>query len=182
MSFQAYLDTVKAKTGKTPQDFIKLTKEKGLTKHADLLAWLKTDFGLGHGHANAIIHVINQAEKPKASADERVDKHFSGAKAAWRKPYDDLLETLKGFGADVRTAPTNSYISLLRKDKKFGIVQVTGKRMDIGIKLGGAAAKGRFEESGDWNAMVTHRVRIENAKDIDKEIISWLRKAYDKAG
>jgi hypothetical protein len=58
MSFQAYLDNIKAKTGKTPADFKKLAKEKGLfkpdMKAGEIIAWLKKDFGLGHGHSMAI--------------------------------------------------------------------------------------------------------------------------------
>jgi hypothetical protein len=58
MSFQAYLDNIKAKTGKTPADFKKLAKEKGLLrpdmKAGEIVAWLKKDFGLGHGHSMAI--------------------------------------------------------------------------------------------------------------------------------
>jgi hypothetical protein len=58
MSFQAYLDNIKAKTGLTPDDFKKLAKKKGLlepgVKAMQIVAWLKKDFGLGHGHAMAI--------------------------------------------------------------------------------------------------------------------------------
>lgn len=58
MTFQAYLDNIYAKTGKTPDDFKALAKEKGLLKYADIIAWLKSDFGLGLGHARAIAHII----------------------------------------------------------------------------------------------------------------------------
>jgi hypothetical protein len=63
MSFQAYLDNVEEITGKTPNDFIAMAKEKNLTKHADILAWLKEDYGLGTGHAKAIVHVILNGDK-----------------------------------------------------------------------------------------------------------------------
>lgn len=181
MSFQTYLDNVKAKTGKTPEDFIRLAKEKGLTTHAELLAWLKSDFNLGTGHARAIIHVIQGAEKPRESDEDAVAKHFTGGKAAWRAPYDDLLAKLKAFGADVRVAPTSTYLSLLRGEKKFGVVQVTSKAIDIGIKDKSAPVEGRFEESGSWNNMVTHRVRISDPAQIDAEVLARLRQAYDKA-
>ncbi len=72
-------------------------------------------------------------------------------------------------------------ISILRKDKKFAIVQVSAKRFDVGIKLSGAPSEGRFAESGTWNAMVTHRVGIDAPDQIDAELIGWLRQAYDKA-
>jgi hypothetical protein len=38
MSFQAYLDNVKAKTGKSPADFAKLVNQEGLTKHGGIVA------------------------------------------------------------------------------------------------------------------------------------------------
>ena len=58
---------------------------------------------------------------------------------------------------------------------------MTGERMDIGIKLKNMATTGRFEEAGTWNAMVTHRVRITDPKQIDAEVINWLKQAYDKS-
>jgi len=51
MSFQAYIDNIKAKTGKTPEEFKKLAKKEGLlqpgVKAGAIVAWLKRDFGLG---------------------------------------------------------------------------------------------------------------------------------------
>lgn len=63
MSFQAYLDNIQAKTGKNIEDFRKLAEQKGFlqsgqlktgVKAGDIVAWLKQDFDLGHGHAMAI--------------------------------------------------------------------------------------------------------------------------------
>ena len=58
MSFQAYIDNIKTKTGKTPEDFKKLAEKKGLLKPGvkamEIVAWLKKEYGLGHGHAMAI--------------------------------------------------------------------------------------------------------------------------------
>jgi len=65
MSFQAYLDNIKAKTGKTPDDFKKLATKNGLlkagTKAGQIVAWLKKDFELGHGHAMAIYAVLKSS-------------------------------------------------------------------------------------------------------------------------
>jgi len=58
MSFQAYLDNVEEKTGKTPNDFIAEAKQKNITQFKDIIAWLKKDYGLGLGHARAIAYVI----------------------------------------------------------------------------------------------------------------------------
>ena len=67
MSFQAYPDAVKAKTGKTPDDFRVLVEQQGLVKHSKIVAWLKSTYGLGHGHANAVTEVILHAGGPKLS-------------------------------------------------------------------------------------------------------------------
>lgn len=66
MSFQAYLDNIDLKTGKTPNDFIELAKAKGFdkdTKAGEIVAWLKQDYELGHGHAMALVHVIKNGAK-----------------------------------------------------------------------------------------------------------------------
>lgn len=78
MSFQAYLDNVEEKTGKTPEQFIALAKEKDLTKHGDILTWLKQDYGLGTGHARAIAYVIlhgDTFEVKQTSGTHRYDSN-----------------------------------------------------------------------------------------------------------
>jgi len=56
MSFQAYIDNIYKKTGKTPEEFKNLADKEGLlqpgVKARTIVAWLKRDFGLGHGHAS----------------------------------------------------------------------------------------------------------------------------------
>jgi len=67
MSFQAYLDNIETKTGKTPNEFVQLAKQKGYddpkTKAGVIIDWLKQDFDLGRGHAMAIVHVIKNGAK-----------------------------------------------------------------------------------------------------------------------
>ena len=64
MSFQAYLDNIEDKTGLTPRQFIELAKEKGFdapdVKAGVIVDWLKQDYGLGRGHAMALVHVIKK--------------------------------------------------------------------------------------------------------------------------
>lgn len=76
MSFQAYLDNIEAKTGKAPEEFIQLAKDKGYdkpeVKAGEIVAWLKEDFGLGHGHAMALVHIIKHGVQIS-------DKHVGSA-------------------------------------------------------------------------------------------------------
>lgn len=185
MTLKAYLDNIEAKTGMTPKDFKVLADRKGLLKEGvktgQIVAWLKEDYGLGQGHAMAIVLTLRSSCQPRLSKAEQVAKHFAGKKSGWRKPYDELMARVRKFGPDVSVAPTNSYISLLRKRNKFAVVQVTSEHLDIGIKLKGAKTTHRFAEAGAWNRMVTHRVRVDNPRQMDAEVLGWLKQAFDRA-
>lgn len=184
MSFQAYIDNIKAKTGKTPEDFKKLAEKKGLLKPGmkagTIVAWLKKDFDLGHGHAMAIYTVFKGLREKGADKSAALEKHFKGEKEKWRTVYQSLLRKVNSFGKDVTTDPVVSYISVLRGKRKFALIQITNDRMDIGIKLKGQADTNRFELAGNWNAMMTHRVSIISSKELDKELYTWLQKAYEQ--
>ena len=86
MSFQAYLDTIEAKTGLTPRELLAIAAERGLdgpdTKAGAVVEWLKADYGLGRGHAMALFHVIKNG--PGISA-----KHVGGSGA-----HHDASDTL----------------------------------------------------------------------------------------
>lgn len=67
MSFQAYLDNILAKTGKSPSDFKEMAENKGFiengkiksdVKATQITNWLKEEFELGHGHAMAIYALL----------------------------------------------------------------------------------------------------------------------------
>ena len=62
MSFQAYIDNIFSKTGKTPEDFLAAAKAKGMfepgVKVMQIVDWLKKDYDLGHGHAMAIVQTF----------------------------------------------------------------------------------------------------------------------------
>ncbi len=72
MSFQAYLNNIQARTGKSPEDFKILATKKGFlengklkttVKAGEIVAWLKKDFELGHGHAMAIYALFKGIKK-----------------------------------------------------------------------------------------------------------------------
>jgi hypothetical protein len=74
MSFQAYIDNIQSKTGKTPADFKALAEQKGLlgedVKTMQIVNWLKEDFGLGRGHAMAIVLTLRGGHAPDEGRKE----------------------------------------------------------------------------------------------------------------
>jgi len=65
MTHPAYLENIRAKTGKDPEFYRTEASKLGLETHAELLKWLKQDCGLGHGHANAMILYIRDTPLAK---------------------------------------------------------------------------------------------------------------------
>jgi hypothetical protein len=191
MTFQAYLDTIKAKTGLGPDDFIRLADERGLVDKqltaTAVYEWLDADYGLGRGHAMAVFSILSgRHDDSHTDKEARIDKQFAGARAVWQVTWDELMATVMKFGSDVSVAPTDTYISILRGSGKFAIVATTAKRMDVGLKLKGEPATERLAPAGNWNSMVTHRVQvpveqIADGAGLDAELTGWLREAYDRA-
>jgi hypothetical protein len=61
MSYQAYLDAIETKTGKTPQQLLNEAEARGYgpqTKAAIVVDWLKEEYGVGRGHAMALYGVL----------------------------------------------------------------------------------------------------------------------------
>jgi hypothetical protein len=184
MSFQAYLDTIKTKTGLGPDDFTALAQAKGLTgpdvKAGPVLAWLKQDYGLGQGHGMAIYSIVKSVGAPKASAQDRLNRLFDGRKAAWRRVLDQMLAQLREAGAAIELSSTDSYLSLLRGDRKFAILSPAAGHIDIGLKRKASPFTQRFVAAGTWNVMVTHRVRLASEAELDRELLDWLLGAYEE--
>lgn len=181
MSFQAYLDTVKTKTGRTVPEFRSMADEKGLGNHGEIVTWLKQEFGLGHGHATAVASALLKPGHLGTPKDDRVKAIFQGKKAAWKDTYEALLKEARAFGDDMDITPTETYVSLTRGGKKFALVQSGAQWLDLGIKRRGVEATERFEAAGTWNPMVTHRVRITDPVQVDAEMLDWLKEAYQHA-
>lgn len=168
------------RTGKSFAAWVNIARKLGSTRHSDIVAYLKQEGPMGHGYANMIAH---EARKPDAIAEEDpVDALFTGPKVVLRPIYAAICKTVGTFGRDIEFAPKKGYVSL-RRARQFALVQPsTATRIDIGINLKGVAPAGRLEPSGTWNGMVSHRVRIGAAEDFDKEVMLWLKQAYDQAG
>ena len=72
MSFQAYLNTIKSKTGKGPEDFRKMAEEKGFSqdgelkpgiKAGEIVDWLKEEFELGSRARHGCLCTFERHEK-----------------------------------------------------------------------------------------------------------------------
>jgi len=173
-------ENLSAKTGKAIDEWVKIAAGFGPLKHSEVVARLKSEYGLGHGYANMVTHTAHKSASSTANeGTDFVAAQYAGPKVGLKPIYDKMLQAVKGFGGDVDVSPKKTYVSL-RRNKQFAIIQPsTATRVDVGLNLKGVKPAGRLEASGSFNAMVTHRVRLESAKDVNAELTKWLRQAYD---
>jgi hypothetical protein len=174
---------LKENTGKSLEQWTGLARASGKQKHGELVSWLKSEHGLTHGYANLVAHTTfkSDAASQTAAGADLVSAMFVGDKAALRPIFDSLMKSIRAFGQDIEETPKKGYLSLRRKTQFVTLHPSTKTRFDVGLKLRGVAPSGRLEAAGSWNAMVTHRVRLESPGEVDKQLIGWLKQAYEQA-
>ena len=179
---QKMIDNMPEKTGKALEDWFAVISAAGLGKHGDIMKLLKGEHGVTHGYANTISNLYRQkAEGGPPEEDALVEAQYTGAKSGLRPIYDAIIAEAEKLGPDVEIAPKKTYVSL-RRSKQFAIVQpATKDRIDLGLNLKGVDATGRLEGGKVFSGMCTHRVRITSKKDIDAELRSWLKQAYEQS-
>jgi len=185
---EAQIRNIEERYGKTLAEWITIVKESGMTKHTDIVSMLKSKYGMSHGSAHRVALKAREADEASivkaAKAEDRdpIDDMFSGKKAELKPLYDTLITTITSFGHDIELAPKKGYVSLRRK-KQFAMIQpTTATRIDIGFILKGVPTTERLETAASFNALFTHRVRVNTINDIDEQLINWLKQAYDLAG
>jgi hypothetical protein len=153
---QAWESTFKnlaASTGKSLEEWKEIVRTCGITGHKAIRDHLQATYGA----------------------------QYAGEKAALLPLYQEIIAAVTGFGEDVEISPKKTYVSL-RRAKQFALLQPTTKsRLDVGIALKGVSPVGRLEAAGSFNAMVSHRVRLDAGSAVDDELIGWLKQAYDVA-
>lgn len=178
---QTMLNNVPARTGKELSEWMTLVKACGKIKHGEIVEWLKTEHGVTHGFAGLIASEYLKSGESDKSPEELVAAQYAGPKTGLREIYDTFIGVVERLGDDVEVAPKKSYVSI-RRSKQFAIIQAsTASRVDVGINLKEAEDTDRLEPAGSFNAMVSHRVRVEDAIEIDSELKDWLRQAYEQA-
>lgn len=164
-----------AKTGKPLEHWVSVVKASGLEKHGEQVKLLKSEHGLGHGHANFVC----QAAKGRLDADpeDMLAAQYKG-KESLRPIYDALADYAASLGADVSIDPKKTSVAF-RRSKNFAVVTpATKSRVDLGINLKGEPGTERLAEEKP-GSMCTHKVSLESASEVDGDVKAWLQKAYD---
>jgi hypothetical protein len=185
-AIETQVKNIQAKTGKTLDQLAELLRKSGLTKHGELRDFAKRTLGLGHGDANMLVHACFKTDGASAAAakgatpDDVLAEIYAGPKAALRPIHDAFMAALGKFGA-FEIAPKKGYVSLRRKKQFAMIGPGTQTRVDIGINMKGVKGTKRLVEL-PTGGMCQYKVAVTDPKDVDKELIGWVKQAFDAAG
>ena len=181
---QTQLDNIQKKTGKSFDELAAIVKKSGLTKHGEIREYLKRELGLGHGDANTLVHAVLQSDGQRGaqskSTDQVLDEIYTGAKAHMRPIHERLMQEISKFG-EFEIAPKQGYVSLRRKKQFVMIGPKTNTRFEVGINAKDLKKNPRLLEQPK-GSMCNYIVNVTDAKEIDAELISWIKSAYEGAG
>ncbi|MEN2283665.1 DUF4287 domain-containing protein [Algoriphagus sp. SE2] len=179
---QTMIDNLEKNYGKSLDEWVSIVKKENFSKHGEILKFLKTKHGFTHGFANLVAHKTLKSDAGSASgADELIKKQYKG-KEHFLPLYNQLKKEIGSFGNDIEFVPKNAYMSVRRKKQFALLIPATKTRFDVGINLKGQEPKGILEVDTKSNGMVSHRIVINHEEQYSKDLINWLKKAYESAG
>jgi hypothetical protein len=180
------LSNIEKRTGKSLAELAAIVKLSGLSKHGELVAMLKTKLGMGHGDANTLVHTVLKSDGQSAAAAQGLSSHevldslYVGPKAALRPIHDKLLGALRQFG-DFEEAPKKTYVSYRRKKQFVMIGPATNTRVEVGLNVKGLKPNERLQELPPGQ-MCNYKVRLGEPREVDAELLGWIKAAYDGSG
>jgi hypothetical protein len=181
---QTQLDNIQKRTGKSLDQLADIVRKSGLTKHGEIRDYVKRELGLGHGDANTLVHTVLQSDGQRAaegkSTDQVLDEIYTGAKAHMRPIHEKLMNEIHKFG-DFEVAPKKGYVSLRRRKQFVMIGPKTNTRFEVGINAKDLQKSPRLLEQPK-GSMCNYIVNVTEAKEVDAELISWIKSAYEGAG
>jgi len=178
---QSQIRNIEATYGRSIDDWIDLIRASGRTRHGEIVAMLKAEYGMSHGAANRVALVALDALGPKSEVADPVSSMYAGNRQALLPIHARLTAAINGLGTDVEVAPKKGYLSIRRR-KQFAMIKPGATHVDLGLILPGRTAAGRLESAATFNALFTHRVRVTVPDDVDDELKGWLADAYGEAG
>jgi predicted transport protein len=180
-STQTMIENLKKNTGKSLEEWVALVHKTKLEKHGEIVKFLKEKHNFGHGYANLVAMMAREPEVLSKPDDSLVEAQYKG-KETLRPIYEAILQYAQTLGKDVEVAPKKTSVSFRRK-RQFALVQPSTKtRIDLGLKFNNKPHAGRLETSGPFGAMCTHRVQLTDVKQVDKQLMDWIKDAYAEAG
>ncbi|GJL97949.1 MAG: hypothetical protein DHS20C06_17660 [Hyphobacterium sp.] len=178
---ETQISNIETKTGKSRVQLSGIILGLGLTKHGEMVNWAKENRGLGHGDANTIVHVARQSADVAATpTGDPLDAIYIGPKSHQRPIHERLMLAIDKFG-EFEIAPKKGYVALRRKKQFAMLGPKTKDRFELGINLK-EDAEHPLMKPVKPGGMCQYIISIHSLDDVDDNVISIVKRAFDGSG
>jgi hypothetical protein len=188
---QDWVASLKAKTGRTLDEWVAFIRGEGPKDEKARREWLKDEHGLGTNSAWWLAERARESnpgiaeEDPAAylrAAVQYVEDQYAGKRTALRPIYDRLYAMARRLGRDVKICPCRTIVPLYRTHVFAEIKPSTNTRVDLGLALAKHEGKvpRRVIDTGGMQKKdrITHRIPLSSVDEIDAEVERWMGAAY----
>lgn len=190
-----WVEELKAKTGRTLDEWVAHINATGPKAEEARRAWLKEEFGLGTNTA----WWLAERSVGKTGEEDTAEGYLKAApvyveamyerKAGLRPIHDAVVEAARGLGKDVKVCPCQTIVPLYREHVFAQIKPSTRTRLDLGLCLTALMKEGkkipaRLIDTGGFKKRdrITHRIELGSVEEFDEGAREWLKRAYELDG
>ncbi|MEZ5337935.1 MAG: DUF5655 domain-containing protein [bacterium] len=179
---KAQIRMLEEQSGKPLEHWVKAAKKAGLSKHKEIVDWMKSEHGVKHNQALWVGWGVTDPDRITAYEDggRLMDELYSGRKEHLRPVYDKLKAEGLKLGKDVKEVCCKTYSSLHNKHQFAIINPRTQSAVDLELAMPpGTKETGRLEAFKGSNDKYTHRIRLSDVKEIDRDVLAAFRAASE---
>jgi uncharacterized protein DUF5655/bacteriocin resistance YdeI/OmpD-like protein/uncharacterized protein DUF4287 len=179
----AAIRNIEARTGRTFEQWVAITRREGPADEAARRQWLMERHGFTTNYAWWIAErAAGRGAAEQYDPEAYVEEQYSGKRAALRPIYERLLRIGLGLGEDVKACPCQTMVPLYRKHVFAEIKPAAQDRIELGLVLGDTKAAGRLGKARGRASSdrISHVIAIGSLDEIDAEVERWIRAAFER--
>jgi len=180
----AIIRNLEQNTGQDLNAWKQIIRARDVNDRRETAQWLKREHGLGQITAGLLAGEAAAADdRQEPSDDDLIAAQYGADRAPLRAILDEVIRQAEKLGDDVTVYATKTYVSF-RRVRQFAVVKPQGSTgVDLGLALPTAHAGHRLREAGSRpSERMTHTVSLASPGEVDSEVVSWIRTAYDQDG
>jgi predicted transport protein len=173
---------MREKTGRTVDEWVEVLAANPQGSLTANIAWLKQRHGLGHYQAELVAEQL-EGVAPYADDEALVTALFEGKSATCRETFEALARRVMALGGDVAMKPCRTYVPFCRR-AQFVVAKPGRGGLVVGLALSRDIAHPRLAPAKGLGGSerINFKLTLSSPNEIDDEVLSLLRVAYEANG
>lgn len=174
---EAIIRNLKAKTGKSVEEWADMLTEQKLSEKKEVVAFLKSEKGLGHFQARAVYEFIS-GSNPYEDPIDLVEGLFNTE--ASRTLYELAKVRIAALGADIRVQPCRTYIPFYRTKQFATLTKNKENQLILGLNFPSDQQAGTvFRKATTGSGRINVETLLASEADLTPEILDHILIAYN---